>query len=278
MIDGPDPQGAHLLVQCQRKRFEEDINERKPGPHIGMLLGWRRWVGGNRELLSLKQPGTMWIVTVRPDGHVWLIAMYKGARLENGSAPFRINSEGNKLRVVDITHLVLELRFEDRKPITSIRGHWRNAFQRVSRLTPESVRLLQIVSGQPVDAVAPSTNAIAGTEGELVAETIRRRTRDNVLRGKRLLLDGHTCQACQFRGHPRVRERVVDVHHVDPLRDAAGKVKTTLDDLVTLCPTCHRLVHVLADLMGRKKKLDVTFLRGAAERFISPRSRLQLEV
>jgi HNH endonuclease len=265
--------GVHLLVQAQRTEFEKGMADQNEEPRLGALLKWKSWGGRNQEFVALKQPGTMWIVTIRPSGDVWLIAMYERARLENGRPPFRIKSAGNQIRVVDITHLVPDLRFEDRRPITTVRDRWKNAFQRVSRLSHDSIRLLQIVAGQPVDPLAAGPSGVTGVEGELVEEMIRRRTRDAALRRTRLLHDGHRCQACAFLGHSRVREKVVDVHHVDPLRDVAGNVTTKLDDLVTLCPTCHRLVHAMAGLLGRRKGLDVAFLR-RAEGSLKPHTRL----
>jgi len=254
----------HLLVQCKRSRFEKDSANSDLGARIGSLIKWRHWEGRNEEFLALKTPGTMWLVTVRPDDAVWLIGVYDRATLKNRRAPFHLEAaSSNKVRVADITHLVPSLRFEDRKPITIERGHWKNAFQMVSRLMPASVRLLQIVAGRPIVAEAANPTKIAGVEGELVEESIRRRTRDPMLRAARLIHDRYTCQACGFVGHPRVRDKVVDVHHIHPLRDVIGKVETSLSDLLTLCPRCHRIVHAMAALAGKVKGLDVAFLAHA---------------
>ncbi|MDP3821973.1 MAG: HNH endonuclease [Burkholderiales bacterium] len=52
--------------------------------------------------------------------------------------------------------------------------------------------------------------------------------------------DQYVCQACGFC--LKVGNRyVVDCHHLFPL--ALGVRETLLDDLVSLCPTCHRIAH-----------------------------------
>jgi 5-methylcytosine-specific restriction protein A len=43
---------------------------------------------------------------------------------------------------------------------------------------------------------------------------------------------------------------VVEVHHIAPLAD--GTRTTQLQDLVTLCPNCHRTVHAVAKTLGHK--------------------------
>ena len=64
--------------------------------------------------------------------------------------------------------------------------------------------------------------------------------------------DDFTCQACQFT----FRKQIVHVHHLDPLSERRSPRKTTLDDLVTLCPNCHYLAHFLLRKDDRFKKLE----------------------
>lgn len=84
-----------------------------------------------------------------------------------------------------------------------------------------------------------STNAI---EGYLLDSKLLKSSRNSSLASKRKALDNHTCQACSFRF--QLGERyVIDVHHLNPL-GASGETITTLEDLVSLCPTCHRIAHM----------------------------------
>jgi predicted HNH restriction endonuclease len=50
------------------------------------------------------------------------------------------------------------------------------------------------------------------------------------------------CEACKFSDP---LDSMFDAHHLQPL--AAGKRESRVDDLVVLCPTCHRCAHMKAD-------------------------------
>ncbi len=53
--------------------------------------------------------------------------------------------------------------------------------------------------------------------------------------------DDHTCKACGFR---LVINGifVIECHHTKPLAEQ-GPREVSLDELVCLCPTCHRIAH-----------------------------------
>lgn len=65
-------------------------------------------------------------------------------------------------------------------------------------------------------------------------------TRDKNLANKRKKLDKYTCQACNQKIEINGKF-VLDCHHKEPIN--LGKRRTKLDDLVSLCPTCHRVAH-----------------------------------
>jgi len=74
-------------------------------------------------------------------------------------------------------------------------------------------------------------------------------TRNVELAKNRKLKDGYTCQACGFK--LKLNERyVIECHHKNPI-GLGGTRETKLDELVSLCPTCHRIAHT------REKPLDV---------------------
>jgi len=65
--------------------------------------------------------------------------------------------------------------------------------------------------------------------------------RDRALAEERKRKDAYTCQACGFR--LKVADRhVIECHHLSPV--AFGVRETLLDDLISLCPTCHRIAHM----------------------------------
>jgi predicted restriction endonuclease len=68
------------------------------------------------------------------------------------------------------------------------------------------------------------------------------------------------CQACRFAersGRPGVRGTVLELHHLEP---QAHGGKSTAENLVLLCPTCHRIAQDLAD--------DGSFARADQLRFV----------
>ncbi|MYK59445.1 MAG: hypothetical protein F4027_12915 [Rhodospirillaceae bacterium] len=75
-------------------------------------------------------------------------------------------------------------------------------------------------------------------EGALEERLAKERKRMRAYRPKVFAHYGLKCVACDFTPPNRA---VMDVHHLDPL--AEGERETTLDDLVPLCPTCHRWAH-----------------------------------
>lgn len=94
----------------------------------------------------------------------------------------------------------------------------------------------------------------AAEEGEEYFEEVKKRTRNRVLASCRLELDDLTCQGCGFlpprelsAGLP-LKGTVVEVHHMNPV--AEGERETTLQDLLTLCPMCHRLLHAIGRTLG----------------------------
>lgn len=66
--------------------------------------------------------------------------------------------------------------------------------------------------------------------------------RNATLARQRREMDDHCCQACGFR--LKVGEAyVIDVHHLTPLADT-GESITSIEELVSLCPNCHRIAHL----------------------------------
>jgi predicted HNH restriction endonuclease len=54
--------------------------------------------------------------------------------------------------------------------------------------------------------------------------------------------DDYTCQACGFKLSVNGKY-AIECHHKFPLSES-GKTTTELSDLISLCPTCHRLTHL----------------------------------
>lgn len=64
--------------------------------------------------------------------------------------------------------------------------------------------------------------------------------RDRKLANARKKKDNHTCQSCKKQYFVNDKY-VIDCHHLSPI--TLGKRRTKIEDLVSLCPTCHRIAH-----------------------------------
>lgn len=87
-----------------------------------------------------------------------------------------------------------------------------------------------------------SIDSLEAVEGYKLDSRTLATYRNKSLADERKAQDSYTCQACSFFLKSSGRH-VIECHHLYPL----GKTSTTLtsiNDLVSLCPTCHRIAHM----------------------------------
>jgi predicted HNH restriction endonuclease len=79
-------------------------------------------------------------------------------------------------------------------------------------------------------------------EGEKQDKTVIFRRRNAKIISQRKKLDDYKCQACGFR--LKIGEiYIIDCHHTKPLGLNDAITVTDINDLICLCPTCHRIAH-----------------------------------
>lgn len=83
-------------------------------------------------------------------------------------------------------------------------------------------------------------------EGMEFEKKMMSKVRNSKVTKERKAFDDYTCQVCGFS-----YESVMEVHHLIPV--SMGKRSTNLNDLITLCPTCHRIAHT----KGNKKVYSI---------------------
>jgi predicted HNH restriction endonuclease len=88
--------------------------------------------------------------------------------------------------------------------------------------------------------IAPEDRA--AIEGEVAERKMLVRKRNKASADKCKDRDKYKCRACSFY----YKKRVVECHHLVPLH-ISGKTKINPEELITLCPTCHRLAHCLLE-------------------------------
>jgi hypothetical protein len=86
------------------------------------------------------------------------------------------------------------------------------------------------------------TEEYEAEEGYRQDRTATFRQRNGVIIRARKAFDDYTCQACGFRLEVD-GNFVIDCHHKNPLGLLDNVTVTTQEDLVCLCPTCHRIAH-----------------------------------
>lgn len=72
--------------------------------------------------------------------------------------------------------------------------------------------------------------------------------------------DDYRCRACGLKFEERYGELgrgYAEAHHVIPLSAGSDERKTSVDDLVTLCANCHRMVHRMKGEEGDVEKLQM---------------------
>lgn len=79
-------------------------------------------------------------------------------------------------------------------------------------------------------------------EGYKQDRSILASARNQKIAKQRKALDNYRCQACGF-SLAIGDHSVIECHHLYPLSESL-ETETTIDDLISLCPTCHRIAHL----------------------------------
>jgi hypothetical protein len=112
-------------------------------------------------------------------------------------------------------------------------------------------------------------DVLEGLEGEVRLGLVHHRRRERSLRNAKLeqaraeSSDGRIkCQVphCGFdfqTVYGQLGERFAEVHHLTPLADTVGRVRTRLEDLAVVCSNCHSMIH----RGGKSRPLDSLTVR-----------------
>jgi hypothetical protein len=165
---------------------------------------------------------------------------------QNVTGPFTIAPLGSRK---------WKLRFESVDSPALVRGVGLPLQVRVMReLTPASANLLLDVlraDGEKTATRRSKNIELFAHEGTIMRRSLSRRERDPNVRKKALARYGTVCQICEFdfaEVYGDFAKRCVEVHHLDPLggRSSTGAA-TSIDDVIVICPNCHRAIHLFDD-------------------------------
>lgn len=99
--------------------------------------------------------------------------------------------------------------------------------------------------------ISPTKMLGEAYEGERREITVLRQVRNRKIVEERRRKDRYTCQACGLSLFHNGKF-VLDVHHLHLLSRTEDEI-TNIADLVSLCPTCHRLAHTAEEPLSVKK-------------------------
>lgn len=118
------------------------------------------------------------------------------------------------------------------------------------RLEPEHTTALIELWGAGASP-AHRTGPLGSPEGRIMYKIHKERERDPAL-ARRKKSDYKTergflaCEICEWKGEDQygaLGEDLVEVHHLRPISDMKPGERTRLEDLMLVCPNCHRAVH-----------------------------------
>lgn len=128
-------------------------------------------------------------------------------------------------------------------------------------------RVLALINGQTPDLPdVDQSKSIEEGNPRLVAH-LRRERNTTIVKAKKAVVLKATgklcCEVCgfdfkEFYGEPG--EGFCEVHHLQPLSKADGKINTELKDLAIICSNCHRIIH-RSDPMPSVEKLSKSLRR-----------------
>jgi HNH endonuclease len=115
------------------------------------------------------------------------------------------------------------------------------------RLSSESARLLLGVLSINSIKLRRVQQKVEVQEGKTKQVLLSKRERSRKLRVQALTVKGTICEICTFdfaKKYGDFARNCVEVHHIDTLAGVGRNgVTNSLDDVLVLCPNCHRAIH-----------------------------------
>ncbi len=114
-----------------------------------------------------------------------------------------------------------------------------------------------------------TSSEIFDSEGKYRYVLHKRRERSSALRKAKVkhfltTNDFIHCELCRVNLNEKypssLSEGYIEVHHINPISTLAEHTPTHIDDLILLCPNCHRMVHRTKDAEKNLEDLKVWFL------------------
>ena len=238
------PNFRSFLVLWQMAEAESAIGD-TPETSVGShMKGLEK---GDRIFLTACDGKELYLLGAMRVSH---LSVARGGRFRGKPKAIGKTLAGN-FQMLPLGNLKKNLRFEKTKSprLTALKSLlWQVRSRR--QLTPQSAALLI----EELSAGRRRNNLIRrqfATEGERMRQTVSKRERDPRIRAAAVKAFDYTCTVCQTRPSDRYGDfaaTCLDVHHLNPLGSATHKRSPTkLTDVILVCPTCHRALHMSGD-------------------------------
>ncbi|MCI6000106.1 MAG: HNH endonuclease [Finegoldia magna] len=89
-------------------------------------------------------------------------------------------------------------------------------------------------------------------EGNTAERTILQKTRNQKIVKDVKKRDKYTCRGCGFY----FDNKIVEAHHLIPISSTEEEKQVKKDDLITLCPNCHAIAHILLKRDKKYQKIE----------------------
>jgi hypothetical protein len=146
-------------------------------------------------------------------------------------------------QIIPLKGLKWRLRFQASAERLSRKGQLAMQVRARRRPTPETTKLLE----QILSAKLRVQKDIRVSEGKTKVVTLTQRERSKDLRILALSERGTRCEICEFdfeKVYGEFAKNCVEVHHLALLARAGKRgVRNTLEDVLVVCPNCHRALH-----------------------------------
>jgi 5-methylcytosine-specific restriction endonuclease McrA len=113
--------------------------------------------------------------------------------------------------------------------------------------TSKTVELLERLLSHNAEDIEQLERDSAVREGKQRKVTLSRRERSRKLRTHLLATRGHHCEICGFdfvKRYGEFAKHCVEIHHLELMSSSGRQGRmTSLEDLIVVCPNCHRALH-----------------------------------
>jgi predicted HNH restriction endonuclease len=130
------------------------------------------------------------------------------------------------------------------------------------RLVSRIVEFIATINGAlSKDRMIQDAEGYEGNENRKAVQKHLQRERRSHLATLRKQYDNFVCQVCGFdytKIYGNLGDDFAEAHHIVPLGKNDNQRITTIDDLITVCANCHRMLHRLNGEAGDITKLKKT--------------------